>query len=167
MKKLVLSLALVFLAAGFASTPAEAGFNVGASFTDTEVEESGFKADDSNYKIFVGWRFFERQWFGIEAQYVDYGKFEAAGSTAKASSIDLFAIFSLKLWRFDLFAKGGVSQWDASVSAQPNDNGSDPAYGVGVAFRITKRLYVRAEWETFEFDTADADMASLGVDFRF
>ena len=67
----------------------------------------------------------------------------------------------------DFFGKGGYSTWDARISGLPDDSGSDPAYGVGVAFRILDRLHVRAEWERFEFDTADADMASLGVDFRF
>ena len=75
MRKLLFALTLAFLVAGLASTPAMAGFNVGAAFTDTELELSGFNADDNNYKIFAGWRFFERQWFGVEAQYVDFGDF--------------------------------------------------------------------------------------------
>jgi OOP family OmpA-OmpF porin len=168
MRKLVFSLAFVLLAAGLASTPAEAGFNVGASYTDTTVEETGnFKADDNNYKIFAGWRFFERQWFGVEAQYVDFGKFSDQGTNAEATGFGVYALVSLKLWRFDLFGKAGVSSWDTKISTDPDEDGTDPSYGVGVAFRITQRLYVRAEWETFEFDKADADMASLGVDFRF
>ena len=167
MKKSVVALPLVLLVAVLLSPPAEAGFNVGASFTDTTVEDGGFKADDNKYKIFAGWRFFERQWFGIEAQYVDFGEFAGGGSNAKATGYGLYAIGSLVVWRFDFFGKVGYSQWDANISAQPDDSGSDPAYGVGVGFRILSKLWVRAEWERFEFDTVDADMASLGVEFRF
>ncbi len=167
MRKLLFALTLAFLVAGLASTPAMAGFNVGAAFTDTELELSGFNADDNNYKIFAGWRFFERQWFGVEAQYTDFGDFSGQGANAEATGFGVYALVSLKVWRFDFFGKAGVSAWDTKVSNKADLDGTDPAYGVGIAFRITKRLYVRAEWETFEFDTADADMASLGVDFRF
>lgn len=167
MRKLILSLAIVLLAAGLASTPAEAGFNVGASITKTTVEQGGYKDDDNKYKVFLGWRFFERQWLGIEGQWVEHGDFSGGGGSASATSLDLFALVSFKVWRFDFFGKGGFSTWDARISGLPDDSGTDPAYGVGVAFRILERLHVRAEWERFEFDTADAYMASLGVDFRF
>ena len=167
MKRLLVALACPTLVAVLAATPVQAGLNVGASFTDTEVENSGFKADDNNYKVFVGWRFFERQWLGIEAQYVDFGDFSSGGTSAEVTGYGAYALLSIKLWRFDLFGKAGYASWDTQVSNQPDDDGSDPSYGVGVAFRITKRLYVRGEWETFEFDDTDADMASLGVDFRF
>lgn len=169
MNRVILSLALVLLVTGLVSTPAEAGLNAGASFTDTTIEQTGsFKADDNKYKIFAGWRFFERQWFGVEAQYVDYGKFASGGSNAKATGFNLYALFSLKVWRFDFFAKGGFAKWDADVSGQPSDDGTDPAYGVGVGFRILSKLWVRAEWERFEFDSnTDADMASLGAEFRW
>jgi hypothetical protein len=167
MRRLLFALAVSTLAAGLASTPAQAGFNVGASFTDTEVEEGGFQADDNNYKVFAGWRFFERQWFGIEGQYVDFGEFSSGGTTAEVTGFGAYALVSLKVWRFDLFAKAGVASWDTKLSNQPDDDGTDPAYGVGAAFRITERFYVRAEWEVFEFEDADADMASLGAEFRF
>jgi hypothetical protein len=167
MKRLLSALAVSTLVAGLASTPAQAGLNVGASFTDTEVEDGGFKADDNNYKVFAGWRFFERQWFGIEGQYVDFGDFSSGGTSAEATGFGAFALVSVKVWRFDLFAKAGVASWDTEVSNQPGDDGTDPAYGVGAAFRITERFWVRAEWERFEFDNADADMASLGAELRF
>ena len=170
MRNLVLSLALVVLAAGLASTPAEAGFNVGASFTDTTVEQTGnFKADDNKYKIFAGWRFFERQWLGFEAQYVDFGTFDVGGPQFEATSFDVVAILSLKVWRFDFFGKGGLSKWDTKNVLLPagDTDGTDVVFGVGVGFRILSKLWVRAEWERYEFDNVDTDMASLGVDFRW
>lgn len=167
MKRLLIALGCSALVAVLASTPARAGLNVGASFTDTEVEEGGFNADDNNYKIFAGWRFFERQWFGIEGQYVDFGDFSSMGTNVEASGFSAFALVSFKLWRFDLFAKAGMASWDTESSNQPDDDGTDPAYGVGAAFRITERFWVRGEWERFEFDNADADVASLGAEFRF
>ena len=46
-------------------------------------------------------------------------------------------------------------------------DGEDFTYGVGLAFRITGKLWIRGEWQVFEVDDADLDMASLGVHFRF
>ncbi len=63
----------------------------------------------------------------------------------------------------------GLASWDRDFTDGPGDDdtGTDIAYGVGAALRITDRFWVRTEWEVFEVDDADLDMASLGVDFRF
>ena len=170
MKKLVLVFALAILVAGFGSTTALASFNAGASFTDSEVDESGFDADDTNWKIFGGWRSNNREWFGIEAQYVEFGDFDfGPGMTIKSTSFDVFALAAFDLWRFELFGKAGVAAWDTEVSGFPfsDDDGTDFAYGVGAAFRLGDRIHIRGEWEVFEVDDADLDMFSLGIDFKF
>ncbi len=168
MKKLTWRLFGLLLLAGLATTPALADFNVGASVTDTRIEEDDFDADDNNWKIFGGWRFLK--FFGVEAQYVDFGDFSEriSGSQfdAEASSVDVFAVGSIQFWRVDLFGKAGYSFWDVETNLG-DDDGTDFAWGVGGAFRITKRIWVRGEYELYEFDTADTEMASLGVDIRF
>jgi outer membrane immunogenic protein len=172
MKRLLLALLVALCIFGYSSTVALAGFNIGASYTDATVEESDFDADNSNYKVFAGWRFVK--WFGVEAQYVNFGEFDDSlgGSDVEidATSLDVYAIGSLRFWRLDLFAKAGLSFWDAELdngSISDDDDGSDFAYGAGVALRITKRIWARGEWEVYEFDDVDTDMWSLGVDFRF
>jgi hypothetical protein len=168
MKRLLMVLTLALLAAGVGGTPALAAFNVGASYTDTEVDDpSGFEADDSNYKVFAGWRFFERQWLGVEVQYMDFGDFSAGGTNAEVSGYGAFVLASIGVWRMDFFGKAGFASWDAELSNLPDEDGSDPAYGIGIAFRVFEKFYVRAEYERFELDDADADVASLGADFRF
>ncbi len=169
MKRLALMLLLAVAALGLSSTTVMADFNVGASLTDTEADDSGFDADDNSWKLFGGWRSSDRKWFGIEAQYVDFGDFDDAGASLEATSFDVFALAAFKIWRFDLFGKAGLAFWDSDVSGIPggDDSGTDFAYGVGAAFRIGPRLHIRAEWEVFEVDDADLDMASIGIDLKF
>jgi hypothetical protein len=168
-KKLTLMALLAVVVLGLSPTMVMADFNVGASLTDTEAEDGGFDADDNNWKIFGGWRSSKREWFGIEAQYVDFGDFDDAGLSIEATSFDVFALAALKIWRFDLFGKAGVAFWDSDASGAlgGDDSGTDFAYGVGAAFRIGDRLHIRAEWEVFELDGADLDMASIGIDLKF
>lgn len=168
MKQVTLTIGLALLLAGFGTSTAMASFNVGASLTDSEVEESGFDADDSNYKIFGGWRFMDS--FGVEAQYVDFGDFDfGPGVSIKSTSLDFFAVGIFKVWRFELFGKAGLAYWDTDVSgfSFSDDSGTDFAYGAGAAFRLGDRVHIRGEWEVFDVDEADIDMFSLGLDFRF
>ena len=87
---------------------------------------------------------------------------------------DAFAIGLLPLGPVDLFAKVGVVSWDADIRAvlddvidSDSDNGTDAAYGLGVALRLGK-LALRAEGE--QFNIADADdvyLFSIGATFTF
>ena len=72
----------------------------------------------------------------------------------------------------DLFARAGVIDWSAELSA-PNidvrskDDGTDLAYGVGAQFRILS-LSLRAEYERYEIaDTDKVDMVSIGMTYTF
>ena len=167
MNKLVLILLSVLIIVGLNTTPAQAEFILGASLTDTTAEEGSFDADDNSYKIFFGFRFLK--FFGVEGEYVDFGEFEDGGANIEATAFSAYAVGALQIWRFDLFAKAGLAAWDSELSGgiSRDETGTDIAYGVGGAFRITDRVWVRAEWEVFEVDDADLDMASLGADFRF
>ena len=182
MKKLVLVLLAVGLA-GLGSTPALAGFNIGASYIDASVEVDepsfDFDADNSNFKVFAGWRFFK--WLGVEVQYVNLGEFDdrvivpPSTSPVKVeidvTTLDVFAVVGFQFWRIDIFGKGGISFSDAEIKGSgisEDESESDFAYGVGAAIRITQRLWIRGEYEIYEIDDeADIDVVSLGVDIRF
>ena len=107
------------------------------------------------------------KWLSIEAQYVDFGEFNDSGVRIESDSFGVFGKAGFEVWRFDLFGKAGFTRWDATISNANDDDGTDFAYGVGAAIRITSRIWVRAEWEVFELDNLDQDMTSLGIDIRF
>ena len=171
MKKPVLILLLALVIGGLTSTSAMADWYFGASLTDTTTEDGDFDADDNSWKAFAGWRFLK--FFGIEAQYVDFGEFDdtvgGMDFAAETTSLSAFAVGSLSFSRIDLFGKAGLAYWDNDFTTGlgSDDTGTDLAYGVGAALRITGKLWIRAEWEIFEVDDADLDMASLGIHFRF
>jgi OOP family OmpA-OmpF porin len=161
-----------------ASLPAEAkknGFFAGGgigqatvkfSEIDDEVGEIDFSGDDSGYKLFLGYRMLD--FFAIQAEYVDFGTAEDVVGTAgdlrtavDLSSFNAFAVGLLPLGPFDLFAKLGVVSWDADISAtldditnRSSDDGTDPAYGLGVGLRFGS-FAVRGEFEYFDVDDAD------------
>ena len=87
---------------------------------------------------------------------------------------DGFVVGYLPLGIADIFAKAGVIAWDASISAQidgvterQSEDGTDPAYGIGIQFRI-KSFAIRAEFEYFDIEGAKSVyMYSLGGSFTF
>jgi len=171
MKRLALVLMLMLTITGPGTTSALADFILGGSLTDTTAEDGGFDADDNGWKIFFGYR--PARFFGVEGQYVDFGEFQdsVGGSDVRReiTSLDVYAVGGFKIWKFDLFGKAGFASWDSEVTLGPgsDDSGTDFAWGIGAAFRIGERLWVRAEREVYEIDDVDLEMTSLGAAFRF
>jgi OOP family OmpA-OmpF porin len=170
------SLCLIILA-GTAS--ADDGFSLGASYGYVNIEDSdqdfSFDATDTGYKLFASYTF--RNGFGIEGGYIDFGKpdDDILGQIARidADGWNLYGVGNLGLSdSFDLFAKAGVVSWEADslidgvqVGA---DDGEDLALGIGARFNSGGALGLRAEFEWFDIDDADAVwMASVGIEFRF
>jgi hypothetical protein len=178
--------ALAALAAlGFAAAPAYAvdnGIYLGASvgqsgvsFDETiEGEKFDFDADSTAYKAILGWRFLDS--LAVEANYVDLGSGDdnVAGTRIETdvSGLSLSLVGFLPVGPVDLFARVGVIDWEADVTAPDfdfgvSDDGTDLAYGVGAQFRVWS-LSIRAEYERFDISDADTvDMVSLGVTWTF
>jgi hypothetical protein len=164
---------LALLGFGSAAMAADNGVYLGASIgqADAEVREGPvrFDGDDTGFKIIGGLR--PLDWLGIEANYVNFGKIENRGYKLDADAFAAYAVGFLDVGPIDLFAKGGVVNYDASVSRRGvrgrllSDDGTDLAYGVGVQFRLLS-LSLRAEYEVFKADRLD-DMNLLSVGFTY
>jgi outer membrane protein with beta-barrel domain len=169
--------ALVIL--GACAVPAHAGLFVGGSVGDATIndEDSGFSfdANDTGYKVFAGFTLFK--FFALEASYVDLGTPEdtIAGTeiSVDATGWDVYAVGILPLGKhFEIFGKAGIIVWDAETSvtgsADESDDGNDPAYGAGVAFKFGEHIALRLEYERFDISDVDkVEMASVGAEFRF
>jgi opacity protein-like surface antigen len=64
--------------------------------------------------------------------------------------------------------------WDAEatdttggVPFSATADGTDVSLGLGVSYNFTRNLALRAEWEMFQTDEADATLLSIGALFRF
>ena len=147
----------------------------GVTFEETiEGEDFEFDADSTGYKAILGWRFLD--WLAVEANYVDLGSGDdrVAGTKIETdvNGVSLSAVGFLPVGPADLFARVGVIDWKADVTASDlgfdaSDDGTDLAYGVGAQFRVWS-LGVRAEYERYDISDADTvDMVSLGVTWTF
>ena len=155
-------------------------FYVGASAGKTNLQDDdlggSFNSSATTYKVFAGFRFMK--FFGIEGGYVDFGSTDDSDAgvdlSVDATAWDAFAVGVIPMGLFEVFAKAGYVRWSSDVkfsgatSGSSSDSGSDRAYGVGIALKLVKILAIRAEYERFDVkDTDKADLASVGVAFRF
>ena len=167
--------ALVLLSSTFLASAARAEFFVGGSLGSAtvaaNVEDARFDEDDNSWKVFGGYLFdlaiFD---LGIEGGYMDLGSPSNSAITIDTTAIDLFGVIGFDFNIVGLFAKAGVVSWDSDVSSgsfQFSNDGTDPAYGVGIKFAIAS-LAIRAEYEVFDFkDADDVDMISVGLAWHF
>lgn len=140
------------------------------SFINAKFDES-----DTGYKIFGGYRVTDN--FAVEGFYTNYGK-PSGNVLGYNTSVELdgfgaYAVGTLPLGTgFELFGKVGFIAWDAtakvgSVSADTDD--TDFAYGIGAAYFFNDQFGLQGEWEAINFDNnnMDADMLSIGIQYRF
>lgn len=124
---------------------------------------------------------FHNPHFAPELAYVDLGKLEYAGDfegtpisgALKIGGVNLAARASVRLASSWLFAKAGVLAWSAEASALPGivspgvKRGQDFSYGLGARLDLSRKWSVRAEWEHFKLDAAEARLVTLGAAYRF
>lgn len=183
MSKSRLLAAGTILSAALVSAPAfaggDSGFYLGAGVGQGSVDgdlddgEGGFSfdGDDTAYKLIAGYN------LGIiplidlaaEIEYVDFGKPEDGGAELDVTALAAFGVVGVNLGPIGLFGKVGVASWDADVSTDfgsGSDDGTDPAYGIGARFQIAS-FQIRAEYEYFDVDDADADLLSASLLYTF
>lgn len=178
MRKFTLASALMIVGCGCAHA-ADNGFYLGGSVgrSNIQLEEQSlrFDGDDTAWKIIAGFR--PLDWLGVEVNYVDFGKPDdsigPARLEAESTGISAFALGFLAVGPVDLFIKGGLVNWDATIRSPAlpalsvDDDGTDFAYGAGVQFRVWS-LSVRGEYEVFDIDNVDdANLFSVGVTWTF
>jgi len=170
-KVLLVGLLLMLAAVVFPSTArAEFIFGAGAGTNTVNLDED-FDESDLGWKVFAGFRF--ARFFGIEAQYVDFGNPENDDISVELNHAAAFAVGVIPIGEhFEIYGKGGYGQWRVEVDNNSTgdffeDDDWDIAYGGGLAFIIGEHVGIRLEYERFEIEDADTiAMASVGVDFR-
>jgi OOP family OmpA-OmpF porin len=178
MKRLALVPTLVALAwPGAVFAGGFVGGSVIDASIDGEIEDAGvdLDADDTGFKIYGGYTF--AKFFRLEGSYVDFGSPEAESGGVDVSidptAWNAFAVVVIPFGKFfEIFGKAGLATWETDVLTSAfgdfNEDGTDPAYGAGVAFKLPVLLAIRAEYERFDFDGFDPlDTVSVGLDLRF
>lgn len=147
---------------------ADSGFYIGAGAGDATIKDSGFDESDSAYKILAGYNigFIPFVDFAVEGSYVDFGNPGTSTNNVEVTGLDAFGLAGLNFGPVGIFAKAGVMSWDLKTVNGSSDSGTDPAYGIGAKFSFLS-FAVRAEYEVFTFDKADAEMVSVSATFTF
>lgn len=143
---------------------------------------------DTAYRIGVGYQF--NQNFGLEANYVDFGKDNASVTVlgvpvtvvGEAVAFQLSATGTLPVNEsFAIIGKLGIARTDVDASASApgvtitaSDNSTELTYGIGVKYNINKTMAVRAQYEDFgkvgddaTTDTTKLTLLSVGLTFGF
>jgi hypothetical protein len=167
-----------------AALSADNGFYAGLATSDVESDytlglgASGTTDDDRGFKGIVGFRPLDN--FAIEANYVDLGETRVplsivcimapcpteARIDTQALSVSAVALLPLPL--VDLYARVGYAKWEyeRTMFAARDRDGSDPTYGAGAQFRLGS-FALRLEYEQFDFDDESADLVSIGFTYTF
>ena len=163
-----------------------AGGSVGGATLEAEFDTGAFPElpssldeDDTAFKLFVGYKLdLPVLTLGVEAGYVDLGAPEIPVTgipglnefDLETTGINLWGTAGIEAGPLDIYGKLGYISWDTEVSAAGfgsiGDDGSDPAYGLGVSFGLSS-LEVRGEYEIYDFEGADVKMLSVGISFYF
>jgi OOP family OmpA-OmpF porin len=164
------------------------------------VEDSTSTLDDSDTGFGVGGGYQLNDYFAFEFAYVDLGTIDYQAdavisdgtitsdadvtfeSTADGPVVSVLAMYPFGE-RFSVFARAGISFLEAEGTARITVDGttgaasqsgqkSDPMFGVGAEFSVTKHFAVRLGWDRYlDVGTADvagdtdADVISLGLRF--
>ena len=178
---LLLTAALALLIA-LPAAAADNGFYLGGSFANSAIDTGSLgdvkiNENANGYKVFGGYRFLT--FLGVEASYVDLGSVKGTptpGTEAEAKingwtgHVTGYVPFGIG----DIFAKAGVYSWNGdfkaianSITSKSSKSGTDPAYGVGLQFRI-KSWAIRGEAEYIDIKSADkVYVYSVGGSYTF
>ena len=157
----------------------EPGFYMGAGLTQSRWDADAFDIDDlddedNSWKAIVGYRF--NPYFGVEANYVDFGEASAPATPAsarfdaEAKGFALYAVGSIPVSMADLYAKAGAARIDGEGRFGDlgfEDDATEFAYGAGVRLRL-QNFGLFAEYEKFDTDVVgDLDLISIGATYSF
>ncbi len=129
-----------------------------------------FEDDRGSWKAYAGVR--PNDVIGFEAGYVDFGEVNHQGARFDSDGLQLAMTAGIPFTpNFSIYGKLGQLFWDretrSSAFTGNSRDGDDTFYGVGSRIGLASNLDLRLEYERYEIDRADVDMASLGLNLMF
>jgi hypothetical protein len=167
-----------------APAESQAGGYIGGSIGQSYIELNAgtpevpevLDEEDFGWKAMIGYEFeLPVITLGVEVDYVDFGSPSGDVLDSKievdANGFAGFCTAGIDIGPLGVFAKYGMISWDASLSIDGFDlgseDGTDPAYGVGLKFGLAS-VEVRGEYEIYDIeDSEDVALVSVGIVWRF
>lgn len=177
-----LSSALLLAAISAPALAQESGWYGGLGIGQSEFKEGcGIVAvacddKDTAWSIFGGYQFNAN--LGAELGYTDLGDATAAGASLGAKGFELTGVGTVPLnQQFALYGKLGFYRWDVDATrpgASFSETGTDPTFGAGVKFNLTRTFALRAQWQRYQdlgdsatTGTSDADVIGVSGVLKF
>jgi len=190
MKKRLMFLLVVAVAAAAPVSALDRGFYLGAGFGSSSFDVGDFYEDyqplhfeegNPGYRFFGGYRIFK--YLAVEVGYLDYG------NTTKREGLRGFderLSVSISQWdgsvlgiiplgrKVGIFGKVGAASWDTNVLYTADDvpldlssSGTDLTYGLGADF-VFKKIGLRVEGDWLDIpDTSGVFMVSFNLTYNF
>ncbi|WP_166252552.1 porin family protein [Marinobacter salicampi] len=136
-----------------------AGFFLGASYGGYKSHGGEFDDDNDLYGLSAGYQF--NQFWALEADYVDFGKFgeDDVESELKGLALAVRGRFPVTD-SFGVYGKVGAFASALDVDAFDEDETYDevsPFVGAGIDFRVTHSLTAFAEYNRYNVDIDEDD----------
>ncbi|WMB73574.1 porin family protein [Shewanella oncorhynchi] len=192
MKNPILTLAAIISLASFSayshadnmsnSDAAENGIYVGANYGYLKVDgDDDFDDNSDVMQGLVGYKF--NKYLALEGSYINFGDYGNGLANAETDGYTAALKVMLPIAdRVELYAKGGQLWYSTDydvVGFSGNDDGEGVFAGAGVAFKVTDRFLINAEYTWYDADLnvdsiangvktdTDFNQASIGVEYRF
>ena len=192
MKKSVLCLLAVIVAATVPAAASDTGFYLGVGLGQTNIDIRDFyptlgdslETTSTGYKVYGGYRFLK--FLAVEASYANLGSPQGLEKNVPehpekaevgVKGWDAFAVGILPLGNVvDVFGKIGMMGWntditsiqDGEIKYSESTSGTDTAYGFGIGFWVGENVTLRAEGEWFKIgDYSTVALYSANVTYTF
>ncbi|MGI2096044.1 porin family protein [Shewanella glacialipiscicola] len=164
------------------SDAAENGIYVGANYGYLKVDgDDDFDDNSDVMQGLVGYKF--NKYLALEGSYINFGDYGNGVANAETDGYTAAIKVMLPIAdRVELYAKGGQLWYSTDydvVGFSGNDDGEGVFAGAGVAFKVTDRFLINAEYTWYDADInvdnvanggktdTDFNQASIGVEYRF
>ncbi|MDH3746376.1 MAG: hypothetical protein OES47_14860 [Acidobacteriota bacterium] len=158
-----------YLGAGLGSDVEGGSFRAG-------LEQFADSSGDSS-RLFGGVRIGKH--LAVEAVHYDFGSQRCCRQVADlafTSEVDGISAAALARWPMKFatpFVKAGALSWEESGEfstllgvTSRTDDGVEPLYGFGIDVSLLRKIGLRLEWESYEFDGASSEGLWASVIFR-
>lgn len=170
--KLAHSLAIIAVAAAASSTYAQSAY-VGGNVGTTDWKSDSINgipgsSKGTSYKLYGGYSFTPN--VALEAGYADLGKLSGDTGSTKGRGPFIDVVGKMPLAN-DFSALGRIGVFNGKLSSNGNgvstsNSSTNPKYGLGLQYDLSKTSAIRGEWERYRFKASDthtnADQFSVG-----
>ena len=192
MKRSVLCLLAILVAATIPASASDTGFYLGAGIGRSSIDILEFypslgesvEQTNTGYKAYGGYRFLK--FIAVEAGYADFGSPQGIERNVQehperaevsVKGWDAFAVGILPVSNVvDIFGKLGMMSWDTNITSvqdgevifSESSTGTDVAYGIGVGFWVGPNVTLRGEGEWFKIgDYQTVAFYTINVTYTF